>query len=84
MMSTPEHEIMEMFHQLHPAAKQRVRALIDRETAIEAAQADSSAFDFSTWWTAVETLQADIRSRIGKNGTIGALSLLEELRDEAS
>ncbi|MBK9125376.1 MAG: hypothetical protein IPM16_19945 [Chloroflexi bacterium] len=83
-MSTLEREIIEKFHQLHPDAKRRVRALIEQEAAVDAEQADMSSFDFDAWWADIDALQADIRSRIGKTGTVGALSLLDELREEAS
>lgn len=83
-MSALEREIMDLFHQLQPAAKQRIRVLIDRETTSEAEQVGSSAFDYAAWWADIDGLQADIRSRIGEGGVVGALSLLDELREEAS
>lgn len=83
-MSALEREIMDLFHQLQPAAKQRIRLLIDREASNEAEPVDFATFDYDAWWAEVEGLQADIRLRIGENGTVGALSLLDELREEAS
>lgn len=83
-MSALEREIMDLFHQLKPAAKQRIRVLIDRETSSEAESVELATFDYDTWWTEVEGLQANIRSRIGEDGIVGALSLLDELREEAS
>lgn len=83
-MSALEREIIEKFYQLHPAAKRRVRALIEQDAAAQAEQADMSSFDYDAWWADIEALQADIRARIGKTGTVGALSLLDELREEAS
>lgn len=79
MMNTLEHEVIEKFHQLDKAAQKRVRELIVQET-----EADIEAFDYDAWWAEVEALQADIRARIGDTGTIGSLSLLDELREEAS
>ena len=75
-MNVLEQEIIEKFRQLEPDAKQRVL-----QTLADTAQ---SSFDYDAWWTEVEALQADIRSRIGDTGTVGALSLLDELREEAS
>lgn len=83
-MSALEREIMEKFYRLSPAARQRIRVLIDRVATEETEQADPLAFDYEAWWGEVEALQADIRSRIGETGTVGALSLLDELREEAS
>jgi len=82
-MSALEREVIEKFHQLDKAAQKRVRELIAQETDSED-QAAASAFDYDAWWAEVETLQADIRARIGDTGTIGSLSLLDELREEAS
>lgn len=79
MMSTLEQEVIEKFHQLDKAAQKRVRELIEQET-----KTDAVAFDYDAWWAEVEALQADIRARIGDTGTIGSLSLLDELREEAS
>lgn len=83
-MSALEREIMDLFHQLQPAAKQRIRLLLDRETSNEAEPVDLMTFDYDAWWTEVNGLQAAIRSRIGKDETVGALSLLDELREKAS
>lgn len=76
MRDVLEQEIIEKFRQLEPNAKQRVL-----QTLADTAQ---SSFDYDAWWAEVEALQADIRSRIGDTGTVGALSLLDELREEAS
>ena len=76
MMNTLEREIIEKFQQLEPDAKQRVLQTL--------ADTTQSSFDYDAWWAEVEALQADIRSRIGDTGTVGALSLLDELREEAS
>ena len=76
MRDVLEQEIIEKFRQLEPDAKQRVLQTL--------ADTTQSSFDYDTWWAEVEALQADIRSRIGDTGTVGALSLLDELREEAS
>jgi hypothetical protein len=75
-MSTLEREVIEKFRQLAPDARQRVL-----QTLSSTAQ---SSFDYDAWWAEVETLQAEIGVRIGDTGTIGSLSLLDELREEAS
>jgi hypothetical protein len=74
-MSALEQEIIEKFQQLEPDAKQRV---------LQALTNDPLAFDYDAWWAEVETLQADIRARLGDTATVGALSLLDELREEES
>lgn len=84
MLDTLEREVVEKFRQLEPDAKQRVRALIEQETDVAAEKPDAATFDYDSWWAEVEALQAEIRSRIGETGTIGALSLLDELREESS
>jgi hypothetical protein len=83
MMSTLENEVIEKFHQLDKDAKKRVRELILLETE-SVGQTDTSGFDYDAWWAEVENLQTDIRKRIGDTGTVGTLSLLDELREEAS
>jgi hypothetical protein len=75
-MSALEQEIIEKFRLLEPAAKQRVL-----DTLTVNAQ---SSFDYDEWWARVEALQANIRLRLGKGETVGALSLLDELREEES
>jgi hypothetical protein len=78
MMSALEQEIIEKFYQLDVAAQERVRSqLIPPRPAPESFRAD-------LWWARVEALQAQMAARIGHQGTVGALSLLEELREEAS
>lgn len=80
-MSALEQEIIDKFRQLDHSAKQRVLSVIEREAKNVPEEA---VFDYAAWWAEVEALQADIRSRIGDSGTVGALSLLDELREEAS
>ncbi|MCB9449786.1 MAG: hypothetical protein H6672_00005 [Anaerolineaceae bacterium] len=83
MMNTLEREVIEKFYQLDRDAQRRVRELLVQEADSET-QVATSAFDYTAWWAEVEALQAEIRSRIGDTGTVGALSLLDELREEAS
>lgn len=75
-MSALEQEIIEKFHHLEPAAKQRVleTLLFDLQTS----------FDYAAWWEQVEALQTSIRSRLGDQASVGALGLLDELREEPS
>ncbi|MEP7288712.1 MAG: hypothetical protein ABI947_23415 [Chloroflexota bacterium] len=75
-MSALEQEIIEKFHRLEPAAKQRVLDMLTSNT--------QSSFDYADWWAQVEALQVNIRSRLGEGVTVGALSLLDELREEES
>jgi len=75
-MSAVEQEIIEKFHHLEPAAKQRVLETLSFNL--------QTSFDYAGWWEKVETLQATIRSRLGAKTTVGALSLLDELREEES
>lgn len=75
-MSALEQEIIEKFHLLEHAAKQRVLETLSLDT--------QSAFDYDGWWTRVEALQESIRVRLGEGETVGALSLLDELREEES
>lgn len=75
-MSALEHEIIEKFQQLQPDEKQRVLQIL-KDTL-------QPAFDYDAWWAEVEALQTDIRARLGETATVGALSLLDELREEAS
>lgn len=72
IMSALEREIIEKFHHLEPAAKQRV---------LESLSFDAqTSFDYTAWWAQVEALRTRIRSRLGDQATVGALSLLDELR----
>jgi len=75
-VSALEREIIEKFYLLEPAARQRVLEML----TINA----QSSFDYDTWWARVEALQVSIRSRLGEGETVGALSLLDELREEES
>lgn len=75
-MDTLEQEIISKFQQLTPDAKRRVLDTLTNTPSIH--------FDYEVWWADVAELQADIQARLGKTGTVGALSLLEELREETS
>jgi hypothetical protein len=82
-MTALEREVIEKFYQLDKAAQKRVRELIVQEIqSIELAE--TPTFDFEAWWKETEALQVDIQARIGHTGTIGSLSLLDELREESS
>ncbi|MBW4437762.1 MAG: hypothetical protein KME04_11545 [Pleurocapsa minor GSE-CHR-MK-17-07R] len=76
MMSALEQEIIEKFHRLEPAAKQRVLETLSLDVQI--------SFDYAGWWLKADALQASIRSRLGDQASVGALSLLDELREEES
>ena len=71
-MSALEQEIVEKFRLLEPAAKQRVLDALTINV--------QTSFDYNAWWADVEALQARIRARLGEAETVGALSMLEELR----
>ena len=75
-MSILEQEIIEKFHLLEPTAKQRVLQTLSSDA--------QASFDYAGWWARVEELQASIRTRLGDQATVGALSLLDELREEES
>lgn len=75
-MSALEQEIVEKFQQLDMDAKQRVLTYL--ESAIR------STFNYAGWWADVEALQNEMQNRLGEQETTGALSLLDELREEAS
>ena len=81
-MSALEREIMEKFHQLQPAAKQRVRALIEQETASEVEQVDVFAFDYDAWFRDVETFRQQIHTSQGdKLPPMDVVGMLRDLRD---
>jgi hypothetical protein len=82
IMSVLEQEILEMFHQLQPAAKQRVWALIEQEIASEVEQADVSAFDLDTWMQDIEALRQQIRASHGdKLPLMDVVGMLRDIRD---
>lgn len=75
-MNALEQEIIEKFRQLDRSSKQWVlkRLADDMQTT----------FDYARWWSDVEALQTTMRLRLGAQATVGGLSLLDELREEAS
>lgn len=75
-MSALEQEIIKIFRQLDTQAKQRVLAHLESDLR--------SSFDYAAWWTTVEALQLEMQTRLGKQASTGALSLLDDLREEAS
>lgn len=75
-MSILEQEIIQKFQELESDAKQRVLQILTANT--------QTLFDYDKWWNEVEKLQTDIQSRLGDKYTVGALSLLDELREESS
>lgn len=81
-MSALEREIIEKFHQLQPAAKQRVRALIEQELASGIEPVDASAFDYDAWFRDVEMLRQQIRATHGdKLPPMDVVGMLREIRD---
>jgi hypothetical protein len=76
-MNTLEREIMDKFHQLQPAAKLRVRALIEQVMTQEA-----EVFDYDTWFREVEALRQQIRAIHEDNLTsLDAVGILHDMRD---
>jgi len=75
-MSALEREILEKLHLLDTSSKVRVLENLNHDL--------QSTFDYGAWWANVEALQSQISNRLGSDATIGALSLLDELREEAS
>jgi hypothetical protein len=83
-MSALEREILEKFHQLQPAAKLRVRALIEQDVASEfnAADEPEPEFDYAAWMREVEGLRQQIRtSRGDKLPPIDIVGMLRDIRD---
>jgi hypothetical protein len=81
-MSALEREILEKFHQLPPAAKRRVRALIEQDVASEFNPADGLAFSYAAWMRDVEALRQQIRTGYGDNRPpINVVGMLRDIRD---
>ncbi len=81
-MSALEREIIEKFHQLQPAAKLRVRALIEQEGASEFNQADVSEFNYAAWLRDIEMLRQQIRSsHADKLPPMDVVAMLRDIRD---
>jgi hypothetical protein len=75
-MSVLEQEIIEKVKLLEPPAKQRVLQTLSSDI--------QSTFDYKSWWRQVESLQASMKANLDQGETIGALSLLDELREDES
>lgn len=75
-MSVLEQEIIEKFHLLEPNAKQRVLQTLSLDLW--------AAFDYDGWWAQVDALQRRMKAHLNQGETVGALSLLDELREEES
>jgi hypothetical protein len=73
-MTTLEQEIIEKINQLDPEARQRVMVTIQNISL--------GSFDYAIWRKEVDKLREQIQTRIGEGNTLGALDLLEELREE--
>lgn len=81
-MSALEQEIIEKFHQLQPAAKERVRALIEQEAASAVEEPDASAFDYAAWFRDVETLRQQIHAdHEDKLPSVDVVGMLRDIRD---
>jgi hypothetical protein len=81
-MSALEREIIEKFQQLQPAAKQRVRLIIDQQADQEVKHAQATTFDFATWLEGVDALRQQIRdSQDGKLPAMDIIEILCDIRD---
>ncbi len=73
-----EREIIEKFRQLDAAAKERVlQQLVIKEQP-------KQSFDYEAWLKEVGELRERIQARLGEGEFVGALDLLDELREEES
>lgn len=81
MMNSLEREIIEKFHQLQPAAKQRVWALIGQEVAGETKQADVAKFNYEAWFHEVETLRREIITSQSDTLSVDVVGILRDIRD---
>ena len=73
-MSALEQEIITRFERLDSEGKQRLLAYFMREE-------EQQTFDYAAWWAKVDSLQADLRARLGAGVTTNVMSLLDELRE---
>ncbi len=81
-MSALEREIIEKFHQLQPAAKQRILALIEQEVALEVKAADASTFDYVAWFGAIKTVRHQIQAtHDDKLPAVDVVGILRDIRD---
>jgi hypothetical protein len=75
MMSTLEHQIIELFHQLDHDAQQRVRASILQTT-------DEPPFDYDAWFYDIESLRQEIHAGYGdQRPTMDVIGMLRDIRD---
>ena len=80
-MSALEREIIEKFHQLQPAAKQRVWALIEQEVALTTKQTEV-AFDYATWSEDIKGLRQQIRAtHEDMLPPLDVIGMLRDMRD---
>jgi hypothetical protein len=77
-MSAREREIIEKFHQLQPAAKQRVWALLEQEVSLTTKQTEV-AFDYAAWTRDIEGLRQQIRAT--HEDTLPPIDVIAMLRD---
>lgn len=81
-MSALEREIIEKFQQLQPAAKQRVRLIIDQQADQEVQHTQATTFDFAAWMEGVDALRQQIRdSHAGKLPAMDVVGMLRDIRD---
>lgn len=78
-MAALEDLILEKVRQLDEAKKREVLAFVER-----ALEPEAKPFDWDAWWAGVEGLQAYWKEKYGEGYIVGALDLLDELREEAS
>lgn len=82
IMSALEQEIIEKFQQLQPAAKRRVRAVIDQAESADSDAVSTSEFDYAAWFHTVEILRDEIHSSRGQTKTPNdVVGLLRDIRD---
>jgi hypothetical protein len=80
-MSTLEREVIEKFHQLDSDAQQRVRELIGHATPVTE-PADAGGFDYTAWFSDVESLRQEIHASRGtQGGAVDVVGILRDLRD---
>jgi len=80
-MTILEQEIMDKFHQLNPAARQRVRRWIEQETAVESESA-VPPFNFAAWVGEINDLRQQISEQHGGAfPSVDVVDLLRGIRD---
>jgi hypothetical protein len=76
LMSVLEQEIIERFQKLTPDAQKRVLQSLTITL--------QPTFDYAAWWQHVNALQVSIQASRGEGFIVGAVSLLDALREEES